>query len=200
MATKLTAQGLEFGDLTVQKTTIPVGGICLYYGLLANLPTNWQLCDGTNGTPDLRNKFIVGAGGSFAVGDTGGSTTVSLLAPQLPQHTHPLTVSVTPDSVGHSHSGTANSSGAHTHNFPTAIAQGPAGGPNRWNNAPQAFGHAPFPSGDNAWTHSHTMPGGSSSSGAHSHTLTYSIGSSGAGDPHNNLPKYKAVYYVRRMA
>ena len=36
--------------------------------------SNWQICDGTNGTPDLRDKFIIGASSSKALGTTGGST------------------------------------------------------------------------------------------------------------------------------
>ncbi|MDP3327219.1 hypothetical protein [Parvibaculum sp.] len=45
----------------VQDTAPPVGGIIMYSGLIADIPLPWRLCDGTNGTPDLRDKFIVGA-------------------------------------------------------------------------------------------------------------------------------------------
>lgn len=40
---------------------IPIGGIIMWSGTVATIPANWQLCNGTNGTPDLRDKFIVGA-------------------------------------------------------------------------------------------------------------------------------------------
>lgn len=40
---------------------IPVGGIIMWSGTIATIPANWALCDGTNSTPDLRDKFIVGA-------------------------------------------------------------------------------------------------------------------------------------------
>jgi len=51
---------------------IPTGGIILWSGSTGSVPSGWLLCDGTNGTPDLRDYFIVGAGNSFAVGNTGG--------------------------------------------------------------------------------------------------------------------------------
>lgn len=53
---------------------INIGGIILYWGLLSNLPAGWALCDGANGTPDLRDRFVIGAGGTRAPGITGGAT------------------------------------------------------------------------------------------------------------------------------
>jgi len=52
---------------------VAVGSIMIWSGATNNIPTGWQLCDGTNGSPDLRDKFIVGAGSTYAVDDTGGS-------------------------------------------------------------------------------------------------------------------------------
>lgn len=66
---------------------VPSGGIILWYGSIVNIPTKFVLCDGNNGTPDLRDLFVVGAGGAYAVGATGGNTT----------HTHDFT------SDGHTH-------------------------------------------------------------------------------------------------
>ena len=59
---------------------IPAGLIAIWKGSIATIPTGWALCDGNNGTPDLRDKFIVGAGDSFAPDTAGGSLT----------HTHDL--------------------------------------------------------------------------------------------------------------
>lgn len=67
-------------------TRIPAGLICMWSG--TTVPTGWLLCDGTNGTPDLRNRFIVGAGSSYKIGNTGGSDTVALTEDELPSHTH----------------------------------------------------------------------------------------------------------------
>jgi hypothetical protein len=52
---------------------IPKGVIVMWSGAANAVPAGWQICDGTNGTPDLLNRFIVGAGGSFTVGQTGGA-------------------------------------------------------------------------------------------------------------------------------
>lgn len=54
---------------------IPVGMIAMWYGSVESIPPPWHLCDGTHGTPDLRDRFIVGAGQAFDPGDTGGSET-----------------------------------------------------------------------------------------------------------------------------
>jgi len=39
--------------------------ICLWAGAVIEIPAGWALCDGNNGTPDLRGRFVVGAGGSY---------------------------------------------------------------------------------------------------------------------------------------
>lgn len=55
--------------------TIPAGLIAMWHGLLADIPTGWVLCDGTNGTPDLREAFIKGSAAGIDPGVTGGSNT-----------------------------------------------------------------------------------------------------------------------------
>ncbi len=79
---------------------LPRGAIIMWAGPINSIPAGWALCDGTNGTPDLRDRFIVGAGGSYSVGSTGGANTVSLSVSQLPPHSH-----------------TISSDGGHSHNF-----------------------------------------------------------------------------------
>lgn len=56
-------------------SVLPKGMITLWYGSIVSIPTGWALCNGTNGTPDLRDRFVVGAGTSYTVGATGGATT-----------------------------------------------------------------------------------------------------------------------------
>ena len=75
-------------------TTIPAGMISLWYGSIGSVPLGWYLCDGTNGTPDLRDKFVVGAGSTYSVAATGGSKDAIVVS-----HTHTATVT---DS-GHTH-------------------------------------------------------------------------------------------------
>ena len=73
------------------------GMIMLWSGSSATIPSGWVLCDGSNSTPDLRNRFVVGATSTYAVGATGGSADAIVVS-----HTHTATSTVT-DS-GHSHS------------------------------------------------------------------------------------------------
>jgi len=73
----------------------PLGGIILWSGSVAAIPATWQLCNGTNGTPDLRDKFVVGAGSTYAVNATGGSANAVVVS-----HTHTATVT----DPGHAHS------------------------------------------------------------------------------------------------
>jgi len=64
--------------------------IVIWAGAIVDIPAGWQLCDGTEGTPDLRNKFVIGAGSTYAPGATGGAAT----------HTHTFTSSGNTHSVG----------------------------------------------------------------------------------------------------
>ena len=75
---------------------IPVGSIIMWSG--STTPTGWAICDGSNNTPDLRDRFVVGTGTSYAIGNTGGSNTVTLTDQQMPVHSHPIT------DPGHTHS------------------------------------------------------------------------------------------------
>lgn len=68
--------------------SVPSGTIITWYGNLGNIPSGFVLCDGSNGTPDLRNRFVVGAGSSYALGNTGGANTVTLNTNQIPSHAH----------------------------------------------------------------------------------------------------------------
>jgi hypothetical protein len=88
------------GTTAATGTTIPAGLISLWYGSIGSIPSGWYLCDGSNGTPDLRDRFIVGAGSTYSVAATGGSTTHTLTTSEMPSHTHTATVT----DPGHVHS------------------------------------------------------------------------------------------------
>ncbi len=70
--------------------TVPIGTIVMWSG--STVPDGWALCNGqtANGvrTPDLRNKFIVGAGDEYAIGDKGGEKTHKLTIQEMPSHRH----------------------------------------------------------------------------------------------------------------
>ena len=72
------------------------GMIMLWSGSIASVPTGWYLCDGTNSTPNLKNRFVIGAGDTYAVAATGGSADSIVVT-----HTHTATVT----DPGHLHSG-----------------------------------------------------------------------------------------------
>ena len=67
---------------------VPSGCILMWSGPTSTIPNGWHLCDGSNGTPDLRNRFIVGAGSTYGTGDTGGTNSVQLTLNQIPSRTH----------------------------------------------------------------------------------------------------------------
>lgn len=87
-----TRNNLGISDGTNWIDIIPTGVIAMWSGSAASIPDGWYLCDGTNGTPDLSGRFIVGydAGDSDydTVGNTGGSKTHTLTTAELPSHTH----------------------------------------------------------------------------------------------------------------
>lgn len=84
-----------FVDNTVTNR-VPTGVITLWFGSLVSIPAGWALCNGANGTPDLRDKFVVGAGSTYAVSATGGSANAIVVS-----HTHTATSVVT--DPGHNH-------------------------------------------------------------------------------------------------
>ena len=75
--------------------TLPTGAILLWSGSIGSIPSGYVICDGSNSTPDLRDRFIIGAGSTYAVGATGGSADAVVVS-----HTH----TATSTDAGHSHS------------------------------------------------------------------------------------------------
>jgi microcystin-dependent protein len=129
--------------------TVPVGAILMWSGSIASIPSGWALCDGTSGTPDLRDRFIVGAGSSYAVGATGGQNQVTLAYGEMPAHAHTF-------------SATTSTNGDHSHG---AV-------PQFINDNDRGVGNASLFSLDNAGqttiagAHSHTVSGSTSVEGS----------------------------------
>jgi microcystin-dependent protein len=180
---------------------IPAGIIVMWNSTAATIPTGWQLCNGSNGTPDLRGQFIVGAGNSYAVGDTGGANSVTLTTDALPIHTHGLSGSLTTGAAGnHAHS--LNDPG-HSHTT-------------RFNRTSKAQNATPFlltdPNVGENLNGSVNLPTSNTATGIsissapdHTHSLTLSGstqstgGSGGATQPHENRPPYYALCYIQKM-
>tara|TARA_A100001388_G_scaffold150339_1_gene111716 strand:- start:535 stop:1182 length:648 start_codon:yes stop_codon:yes gene_type:complete len=96
-------------DSNLVNSFVPVGGIIMWSGTIAQAEalTNWAICDGQNGTPDLRDRFVLGVGSSVAasvaaVDDTGGDNSITLSEGQMPSHNHDIT------DPGHGHNITDN--------------------------------------------------------------------------------------------
>ena len=78
-------------------TAFVSGMIMLWSGSEASIPSGWVLCDGTNSTPNLQDRFVVGAGNTYAVDATGGSNSAdhthttgehTLTINEIPAHEH----------------------------------------------------------------------------------------------------------------
>lgn len=90
------------------------GMIVMWSGAIADIPSGWALCDGANGTPDLRGRFVLGAGGNYAKGDTGGTESVTK------SHTHSYSGTTSAGSGYSVKGGTSSGSASsmeHTHTY-----------------------------------------------------------------------------------
>lgn len=131
---------------------IPAGVITLWSGSIVSIPTGWTLCNGSNGTPDLRDRFVVGAGSTYAVGATGGANTVTLDATMIPSHTHVITATGSSSTVSTAHTHSLSASGTtsghsndHTHSGTTSAVSN---------------------------DHTHSFSGTTASDGSHTHGIT----------------------------
>ena len=169
------------------------GMILLWYGNTGNIPTGFVLCDGNNSTPDLRDRFVVGAGSAYSPGNTGGSSSVTLSTSQLPSHTHSLSASGTTGGGGsHRHYGFANATGGQQRTGSNLSAN---------NFAAKGTG-----AGNIYETYNITTAGNDASAGktseASSHTHSFSLsgntGSAGSGSSIENRPPYYALCYIMK--
>ena len=201
MPTKLRSTGVQFPDTSVQTTALPIGTVAIWSGSIASIPTGWQLCDGTNGTPNMVDKFFVGAGTTYSVGSTGGSSTVTLSSSQITGHSHTISVSLAPDGA-HLHSIDPAPGGDHTHatgapaaspvlrsGTPTLEAYTP-GSTGSSQTVPGAMGNAGSP-------HQHTVT--VTAAGSHTHTVTVALNNAGVADAHNNMPPYYALAFIMKL-
>ena len=81
------AGGLKAGALS-GIGAVPVGTIILWHGYASEVPSGWAVCNGDNGTPDMRGRFPVGAGNQYRPGETGGAASVALSVDEMPSHSH----------------------------------------------------------------------------------------------------------------
>jgi len=150
---------------------LPPGAIIMWSGSINDIPVGWALCDGRNGTPDLRDRFIVGAGGSYNVGDTGGADTVTLTTNQIPRHDHG------------SGTLTADTAGLHRHMYAR-----PQINNIRTGSEEEALVRVVV-----------TEDRVTSDAGDHTHTISGYTAYTGSGQPHENRPPYYALAYIMKL-
>lgn len=168
-------------------TLVPTGTIAFWYGPNTSVPGGWAICDGgsypkTDGTgnistPNLTNKFVIGAGDDYNLNATGGSATVSLTnSNQMPNHRHDVSNYAT------------ENTGSHTHRIPSD------GGSTHSNGS-----YLRRDDGYNG-TGTTTGPIGTGmSGGVHTHTVTGNTGSTGSSAPMENMPPYMCIRYIMKL-
>ena len=167
-------------DLTSSDSRVPSGIIAMWSGSSSNIPLGWLLCDGENGTPDLRNRFIVGAGASYSVGDIGGSDNVTLTLDQCPIHAHENNFEIDLSNL------TCSSAGKHSHTYTTYYNNRSC----EVSTAVRAVSESRAATTSEAGSHTHTITGSGSLSG--------SISSAGGGQSHENRPPYYALCFIMK--
>jgi hypothetical protein len=164
---------------------IPTGVITMWYGSIASIPTGWYLCDGTNSTPDLRARFIVGANTTtYPVAATGGSADATLVS-----HTHTATSTFTGSALG-THTHTATDAG-HTHSYSLPNQSFPQSG----SSTPALY---PSFAATNTSTGFASISVSSNSAGTPAGTVATSNSTEGASATNANLPPYYALAYIMK--
>lgn len=72
--------------------SFPSGGIIMWSGSESNIPAGWVLCNGSNNTPDLRGRFVLGVSSKYSKGSTGGEESHRLTVAEIPSHNHQETI------------------------------------------------------------------------------------------------------------
>jgi hypothetical protein len=179
----VTTDNTQIATTAFVRDIIPTGLISLWSGAIAAIPSGWLLCDGTNGTPDLRSRFVVGAGSTYGVDATGGSADATLVS-----HTHTFS----------GNTGAMNANQAHTHGVsdPGHNHQGGGGG-----GTPGGFGGW-FSSADTTiGLVTSTASTGISINATnidHLHAYSGTTSTSGSSATNANLPPYYALAYIMK--
>ena len=217
----------QITDMPDLANAVPSGIICMWSGESTAIPSGWHLCDGEEGTPDLRDRFIVGAGSTYEVGNTGGEATHTLTVNEMPSHNHGFT------GTSHSHTGslssaTAASNGSHTHKSTVDLSNMRTNTTGNHVHTVASFSAVAGMDGmlittlegpqmfetSSAGAHSHTITGTGTvtinNGGAHTHSVTGSVtvnpataggtvGSTGGGQAHENRPPYFALCFIMKL-
>jgi hypothetical protein len=167
----------------VAKNAILRGMIVMWSGTTATIPTGYALCNGANGTPDLRNRMIMGAGSSYAPGATGGSANSS-----VPSHSHGASTSVnTLSQTGYFD--TINRGGTSYRNPMVRRGAGTVSVQN-FNNG-MSFGEGWEGEGGSGGTRTTINT-------SHNHTASTTVSAAGGSATNANLPPYYALAFIMK--
>lgn len=149
------------------------GMIMMWYGSANMVPEGWRICNGSNGTPDLTDRFIVGAGGKYTVGNKGGESEHTISIDEMPSHGHQVTAGVN-DVVGSFRTWKCDpqASGAFTQTNVGAICNSRNSG------------------ADPGWRVDLHVD-------KFFNNITFD--KTGKGQAHNNLPPYYALFYIMKV-
>ncbi|WP_438710874.1 hypothetical protein ACSTS3_19745 [Aquimarina muelleri] len=195
---KCGTDGLESFNFNLLKRFTPLTGLSMPIGSIimwsGSIPNGWVLCNGANGTPDLRGRFPVGAGGEYSVGSRGGLGQVKLTENQMPAHNHNGN---TNNGGNHRHTGSTYSGGSHRHRtsvrlynengHPLATSSGDIGSGNKNGYEASSSWYS-----DYGGSHSHTL--NMNYAGNHNHSFTTNV--KGSNDAHENRPPYYALAFI----
>ncbi len=215
-ATALSGNGASLTGIV----SIPSGTIFLWSGSTASIPSGWVICNGSSGTPDLRNEFVVGAGGTYAVDANAGASNVTLANTNIASHSHSWSANTgaggdhshnfnanTGNSGNHTHSGSTSNVGNHTHTGTGGTGGGiymssnnstykGLGGANA--NTGAAGSHSHNISTNGGGDHSHNFNANTGNSGNHTHSVSGNTGNTGSGNSFSILPVYYALAYIQK--
>jgi hypothetical protein len=152
----------------------PLGSVIMWYGSIITIPAGWALCDGNNGTPDLRDRFVIGAGNNYAVNARGGSKDAVVVS-----HTHST------DNPGNFITGAATVDFGGSAGAFAPATSGVLSTTNLVTNFPREGGNTPY-------TRGRTL---NITAGSHSHT----INASGVDGTNANLPPYYALCFIMKV-
>jgi len=174
----VTSNKIAPGTITADKlatgVAVPPGTIVMWSGATANIPRGWQLCDGNNGTPDLRDQFIQSIAAGEEAGGSGGANTHAISVSEMPAHNHGGSL-------------TTSTTGSHTHTLNNYGQQALI-------SVTANCGVAPPMSGGNCWYNW----GNLNYAGDHSHTVT--VQTQGSGSSFDVRPKYYKLAFIMKLA
>jgi hypothetical protein len=167
----------------------------MWAGPVDDIPASWHLCDGDSGTPDLRDKFVQGAGGALTVGAGGGNATLTSTGTiaESGSHSHPVTVGdhalTEAEMPAHKHLDGVGDGGDGCFTRGTGASATSEGKKNKTEGSgPSTEGYTETIGGGLTHTHEGSV---TTDSGAHTHDITL--------DPADNLPPYYALCFIMKI-